>query len=278
LYFFAAYVPGAPTGVTAIAGDGQAAVSWSAPVSDGGSTITGYTVTASNGQTCTSSGDPTCTVTGLTNGASYTFTVTATNGPGTGPASDASASVLVGVPGAPTGVTAFPGVHQVVVSWKAPAPNGGPAVTGYTVTASSGQTCSTTGALSCVVTGLASRTAVTFTVTATNEAGTGDSSAPSGVVTTVSVPDAPTAITAHAGDSQATVIWSAPYSDGGAAVTGYTVTASSGQSCSTTGALSCVVTGLANGTAVTFTVTATNDAGTSIPSVPSNTVTPVAGP
>jgi hypothetical protein len=60
--------PGAPTAVTAVAGNGNAWVSWTAPASDGGSPITGYTVTASHGgQSCTTTDTTTCTVTGLTN-------------------------------------------------------------------------------------------------------------------------------------------------------------------------------------------------------------------
>lgn len=52
----AATVPGAPTGVSAVAGNASATVSWSAPGSDGGSPITGYTVTSSPGaKTCTTS-------------------------------------------------------------------------------------------------------------------------------------------------------------------------------------------------------------------------------
>ena len=47
-------------------------------------------MTSSGGQTCTTTGATTCTVTGLTNGTAYTFTVTATNAVGTGPASAAS--------------------------------------------------------------------------------------------------------------------------------------------------------------------------------------------
>jgi hypothetical protein len=88
-------VPGAPTGVTAVAGSVSATVSWSAPASDGGAPIESYTVTSSpGGHTCTwTSGPLSCTVGGLTAGQSYTFTVAATNGMGTGPVSAASNSV-----------------------------------------------------------------------------------------------------------------------------------------------------------------------------------------
>jgi serine protease AprX len=90
----AATVPGAPTSVTASAGDASAQVSWQAPSTDGGSPITGYTVSASSGgQTCTTSGALLCTVSGLTNGKSYTFTVRAANQLGSGPPSAPSNQV-----------------------------------------------------------------------------------------------------------------------------------------------------------------------------------------
>ena len=91
--------PGAPTGVSATAGDGNATVTWTAP-SNGGAPITSYTVTPYVGSTAQAAtvvnGTPpvtNATVTGLTDGTAYTFTVTATNSVGTGPASAASNSV-----------------------------------------------------------------------------------------------------------------------------------------------------------------------------------------
>ena len=107
-----ATVPDAPTAVTASAGAASAVVTWTAPASDGGAMITGYMVTsAPGGKTCTwTTGPLTCTVTGLTIGQAYTFTVTATNACGTGPASDPSNSVTpAAVPGAPTIGTATRG-------------------------------------------------------------------------------------------------------------------------------------------------------------------------
>ena len=89
-------VPGAPSGVAASAGNGSASVTWTAP-SDGGSPITSYTVTPYQGgvaqQATTVLGNPpatSATITSLTNNTSYTFTVSATNTVGTGPASGAS--------------------------------------------------------------------------------------------------------------------------------------------------------------------------------------------
>jgi len=80
--------PGGPTAVAATAISGGAEVSWTSPVSDGGSPITGYTVTTSHGgQTCTTIGATMCTVTGLTNGHRYEIKVRASNIEGEGHAS-----------------------------------------------------------------------------------------------------------------------------------------------------------------------------------------------
>ena len=194
--------PAAPTGVTATAGNASATVSWTAP-DDGGDPITSYTVTPYEGSTAETptviSGSPpatTATVTGLTNGVSYTFTVTATNAVGTGPASAASSAVTPEAPtapAAPTGVTATPGNGSAAVSWTAPA-NGGSPITSYTVTPYLGSTAQATTtvtgsppATTATITGLTNGSSYTFTVTATNAIGTSSASSPSSAVTPSSV-------------------------------------------------------------------------------------------
>jgi Fibronectin type III domain/Kelch motif len=97
------------------------------------------------------------------------------------------------------------------------------------------------------------------------------------VYTPVSAPAAPTGVTATSGNRSALVTWVPPSNDGGAAITSYTVVASTGQTVTTPdGRTFITVGGLARGKAVTFTVRATNPAGLGPASAPSNAVT--AGP
>ena len=95
----------------------------------------------------------------------------------------------------------------------------------------------------------------------------------------LSKPATPAKPTAVAGDTKATVSWTAP-GDGGSAILSYEVTSSpEGKTCapaSLTPPLTCDVTGLANGTPYTFTVVATNGVGASDASSASNSVTPSA--
>ncbi len=98
------YIPAAPTNLAVCPGDGFAEVTWSAPASNGGP-LTGYRVSASpGGATGTATGKATwAPVTGLTDGTSYTFTVTASNAYGSGITSAPSSSVT------PTAITGWPG-------------------------------------------------------------------------------------------------------------------------------------------------------------------------
>jgi hypothetical protein len=89
-----------------------------------------------------------------------------------------------------------------------------------------------------------------------------------------SVPDAPTGASAQGGDSQATITFTPPDSDGGDEILYYTVTSSPGGLTASSGVPSITIGGLTNGVAYTFTVSATNGVGTSLESSPSNAVTP----
>jgi uncharacterized repeat protein (TIGR02543 family) len=260
--------PGAPTISGATAGNASATVSWNAPGSNGGSAITGYTVTSSPGaKTCTTT-TTSCSVTGLTNGTAYTFTATATNASGTSAASTASSSVTPQtVPGAPTNVSGAVGNAASVVSWTAPGSNGGSAITGYTATSTPGSFTCTTTSTSCNITGLTNGTAYTFKVRATNAAGNSADSTASASVTPANPPGAPTSVSGTLANASSVISWTAPGSNGGSAITGYTVTSSPAvtapASCTNTTNLSCTFIGLTNGTTYTFSVVAINAAGNS---------------
>lgn len=276
-----ATAPGAPTSVTATAGNLQAVITWAAPASNGGSPITLYTATSTpGGLTCTSTGALTCTVTGLTAGGTYTFTVTATNANGTSSPSVPSSSILIlGTPSPPASVTATRGDSQITATWSAAAANGS-TITGYTATATpGGKLCTTANAatLTCTITGLTNGTAYTVSVVALSGNGNSASSSPSNSVTPAGLPTAPTGVVGQRGDSSVLVSWAAS-SGNGDPVTNYTVTSTPGsKTCSSSGLL-CTVTGLTNGTAYTFKVVATNGVGSSAASAASAAVTPIAGP
>lgn len=91
-------VPGAPTNVIAVAGNGQAAISFNAPADNGGSPITSYVVTSTPGGITATGSGTSITVTGLTNGTAYTFTVKAVNGAGQGQESLPSNQVVPSAP------------------------------------------------------------------------------------------------------------------------------------------------------------------------------------
>ena len=86
-------VPTAPQNFIATPGDGQAALSWEAPASDGGSAVTAYQVSKDNGVNWTDAGlNTTHTFTSLTNGTEYTFKVRAINSAGNGAEASATAT------------------------------------------------------------------------------------------------------------------------------------------------------------------------------------------
>jgi hypothetical protein len=193
--FAAQPAPGTVTDVTATAGRGSASVSWTAPTTGG--KPTSYEVTPYIGSQAqearTITGSPpatTTTATGLTPGTAYTFRVRAANLSGSGPQSAASNSVTplaATPPGTPTEVSARPDTRSAVVSWKAPADDGGSAITGYEVTPLREGVAQTpvqveAGQTATRVTGLTNDTSHTFRVAARNASGTGTPSGESSAV------------------------------------------------------------------------------------------------
>ena len=249
-----AVAPGMPTGLTATA-DGQTEIdlSWTAPSVDGGAAITGYKIEVSTDGSSWSdlvadTGSTTTSYlhTGLTAGATRHYRVSAINSAGTGPASSSYSATTDAAPatqpGAPTGLTATPnGQTQIDLSWTAPSVDGEAAITGYKIEVSTdgsswsdlvADTGSTT--TSYLHTGLTAGATRHYRVSAINSAGTGPASSSYSATTDAAPatqPGAPTGLTATAdGQTEIDLSWTAPSSDGGAAITGYRIEVSTGGS------------------------------------------------
>ncbi|WP_308200262.1 fibronectin type III domain-containing protein [Cellulomonas wangsupingiae] len=282
-YYQKATAPQAPTGVSAVAGNASASVTWTAP-RDGGATITGYTVrSTAGGDTISVPGNvTTASFSGLANGTATTFTVTATNAVGAGAVSAASAAVTptTSPAGGPVILGALPRDGALTVSWAPPAPRDAGPITGYVVTTHPGGASVTVDAdaVEATVAGLTNGIGYSVSVAATDAGGTG-------VVTThpvpvapepASVPLAPVLQSALPYAGRVDLQWVAPV-DGGSAITGYQVTITPGGRVVDVAADTTVtsVSGLTNGIAYTFAITATNAAGTSAAAT-SEPVAPVA--
>lgn len=118
--------PGSPKITSLVAGPQNVTVAWDPPVSNGGSPVTRYVVTATpGGQRCRTAGPTHCTVGGLVAGSAYTFTVSAANRIGTSRESRASRAVKpqlsAEVPGRIVVVSAQPVSGGVKITWQTPA-------------------------------------------------------------------------------------------------------------------------------------------------------------
>ena len=286
-YVVNAIAPGAPTSVVATAGNASASVTFVAPTSDGGSAITGYTVTSiPAGGIDSNAGSTSLThnITGLTNGTSYTFTVKATNSVGTSVASAVSNLVIPTAPvatsftftGPSSGNVNSPSANFTVT------PNN---VYSGTITITPSGTGSA-GLSAKVLTFSNSSTAQTFSITPTVAGSITLTPTNNGILTNPAkliysanaiLPNAPTSVVATAGDASALVTFVAPTNTGGSAITGYTVTSIPAGGVDTNAGstlLTHSIGGLTNGTSYTFTVKANNSVGSSVASIASNSITP----
>lgn len=275
-------VPSAPGNANAVPADGTLAVTWSAPSDDGGTPVTSYTVTLtpSGGDSPATTSSTQHTFTGLTNGQNYTVSIVATNAAGDSQAASTSGTP-VPAPPAPSPANAAPGNGTLDVTWTAPATVSGHPVSSYqaTVVRHDGtgnpvtftSNASDAGGLVTehLFTGLANGHLYDVSVTATNDIGTGPAATTSGTPRTTA--QAPTGVTAAAGDTTVTVSWTAPADNGGAPITHYVVTANPGTHTTTTtdgATTNAVVTGLTNGATYSITVYAQNAAGNGASSAP----------
>jgi len=302
LYTGAAFVspnpvaPSVPTLLTAVGGVTQASLAWNAPTQSGGADVTDYVVeySSNSGSTWTVFADgvstsTAATVTGLVNGTTYQFRVKAVSSGGTSEASS-TATAIVGVPSAPTSLSATPLGLSVRLSWTAPTQNGGSAITDYVAqfSADSGATWSTfsdsiSTSTTTTVTGLTNGLTYQLRVSAVNSVGT---SAYSSVVIAVpwaaSLPSAPLDLAiASYGLNQVGLSWTIPATNGGDTITDYVIeySSSSGSTWATftdpvSSIRSTTVTDLVSGASYIFRVSARNSAGTGDPSVVSAAVRP----
>ncbi|MFF0701562.1 fibronectin type III domain-containing protein [Streptomyces tendae] len=132
--------PATPTDLAVQPRDSSLRVTWAAPPSDGGSTITAYVVTVLQDGTVV--GEPrtvpsdarSATLTELTNGTTYTVRVSARNSTGTGAPAVATATPKAATaPGPPTSVYTEPGTTGVTVTWQTPTDDGGADLVSTTV-------------------------------------------------------------------------------------------------------------------------------------------------
>ncbi len=272
--------PDAPTSVSAVAvGTSGATVSFAAPAYTGKSPITSYTVISSPGGIRVTGGSSPISITGLNSQYTYTFTVIARNAEGNSPESELSNVItLVTVPSSPRNVVATRGNvgGQAIISFDAPLSDGGDTITSYIVTTSPGNTTTSGSSSPITISGLTNGTSYTFTIVAKNSVGDSESATSNSVIP-ATVPSAPVIQSIVPGNGQVTITMQpcniVRICGGGLPITSYTATSSPG-GITTSGSSPLIITGLTNGTAYTFSVTATNAVGNSAETI-SASVTPV---
>jgi hypothetical protein len=178
--------PGAPTLNVPTAGNASVSLSWSAPSSNGGATITDYAVyrsTTAGGEAflATTGGALTYNDLAVSNGTTYYYQVAAINSAGTGALSNERSATPAAPPvppGAPTLNVPTAGNAVVDLSWSAPSSNGGATITNYAVyrsTTAGGETflANTGGGLTYHDAAVSNGTTYYYKVAAINSAGTG---------------------------------------------------------------------------------------------------------
>jgi titin len=179
-------VPGRPTGLGATPGVDEVTLNWTAPVSDGEITLSGYEIyEVGRASNIFIPAQTNYTITGLKDNTSYSFRVSAVNVVGAGPSSTSASATTATVPGRPTGLGAAPGVDEVTLNWTAPVSDGGSPLSGYEIyQVGRASNIFIPAQTNYTITGLKGNTSYSFTVSAVNVGGAGPSSTSASATTT----------------------------------------------------------------------------------------------
>jgi len=267
--------PSTPVVSSVDASDAGVTVRWSAPVTDGGAPVTAYTATVSpGGATCSwSSGPLQCNIAGLNNGTAYSVRLLAHNRAGDSGLSGSVSFTPARQPDAPSSASARSGNGEVVVTWSAPAFNGGAPIADYLVRSlkvlpgggrAAAPSCEwVSGPLTCTIDRLVNGTPYVVEVIAVNSEGQSVSTT-SAAVKPLTVPTAVRALSARAASGgRLTLSFNVPaYGGGTSSLTYIAACTGGGRTLTTTGRRSPVlVTGGRAGVTYTCRVTSHNEAG-----------------
>lgn len=267
--------PAVPTAVRVHPGSRNAALQWSPPADDGGSPITFYRVTASPGGAMCTTSATSCTLTGLQNGQTYRFSVSAENRIGQG-AQTTTEPVLVTseTPGPVQNVRVAAGDKSLDITWSASASDD---VTEYLAIASPGGRSCSTEDLSCTIRRLRNGKDYRITVQAVSAGGRSEASGPGHRVSPAGLPGTPRNVSATPKPGALRARWTPPRDDGGRRVREYVATAWPGGRTCTSENTSCLIRGLHPGTDYSITVRATTSIGAGMFSPGSQPARPQAG-
>ncbi|MDD1771500.1 MAG: fibronectin type III domain-containing protein [Methanomassiliicoccales archaeon] len=205
-------VSNAPTGLSVIPGDRTVALTWSAPA-DGGGTFDHYIIYQDGKASYVTTGTS-IVITGLTNGATYEFTVAVNGAAGTGERSSTVSVAPRTVPGAPTGLSAVSDDRLVTLTWTAPIDDGGAGIDHYVVYQDDIPLADRITVLSLNISGPVDGRDHRYAIAAHNSVGIGPRSLPIVIPAAVKKPMEPTSVTAHKIDSGIVIEWNEPTDDG----------------------------------------------------------------
>jgi hypothetical protein len=222
--------PTAPQNLTATSSPNKVTLNWSLPVLDGGSAIINYKIyqgtSTDNKIFIATTTNLTYTATGLTNGVTYYYQVSAVNAVGEGQKSNEASSTPQAIPpDAPQNLRGSPTLFDITLNWDPPANDGGSVITTYNIYhgTSPGSIIflNTTSDTNYLHTGLNPGTTHYYQVSAVNSVGEGPRTDVIKVITESTTSTPPQNLKAQPGDRNVTLSWQAPASDGGSAITNY---------------------------------------------------------